>query len=273
MAYCPQCDRHFIHPDSLQQHLTHSLAHSRNRAGQQLRKLADDLHQSLTPASTFSQRETRYKEDYAQSGSDPRENYVGIEKKLVATVFSFACRCRASLPSVDEVMRRTKTILEKEVVLALMEAACRLNPPDNSPEGRKVRRQVERQRTERARRGEDALVDHLRRGPYRFIREQEQKENPSNSTCGQHTPDVLLIEPIILYGKPYKWIEYKHYFGFAKNPFIAAKEKRQVKRYLEHLGPGILVYEVGYVRGHLEMDGLRVLHVRDLAKELAIPRH
>ena len=38
----------------------------------------------------------------------------------------------------------------------------------------------------------------------------------------------------------------KALFGFPKNPFIAQKEKLQVKKYLEHLGLGIIVYEIGF---------------------------
>lgn len=273
MAYCVRCDRYFVRRDSLQQHLSSSSAHWSRTQGWGERP---GLHGDTLPASRSIITPQRLGEDSSLGETDktylstPRPEYVGVAKVVVKQVFSFVCRHRMSLPPVDEVIRRTDTPLATGVVLVLMEAACRLNPLDNSPEGKHTRLEWQRRRAERAQQAEDAFVGHLDRLLYPYLRETELKEQAaSQETTVRCTPDVLFDEPVMLHGRLCHWIEYKHYFGFPKNPFVAGKEKRQMQKYLACLGPGVVVYELGFQMGHLTTEGVRVFHIRDILDALA----
>ena len=157
-----------------------------------------------------------------ESGPDPITKYVGVEKDLVPQVFSYACRCKASIPHVDEVI---KTVLEKEVVLALMDAACRTLPPDNAPKGREFRLQRQRARAEKAQLAEDAFIRHLERLPVSFKREQEQKARAlAHGSTLRFNLYVCFTDPITLCGHPCKWIEDKHYSGFPRTHSSRSKE-------------------------------------------------
>lgn len=56
--------------------------------------------------------------------------YAGIPKAVVAPVFELACSVK---PSVDSMITQTKTQLDHDIVSALIEAAVRLSPFDNTP--------------------------------------------------------------------------------------------------------------------------------------------
>jgi hypothetical protein len=175
------------------------------------------------------------------------------------------------MPGVDEVVKRTKSTLDRVIILALMEAARRLNPPDSTPEGTERRRVEQQRRAARAQLFEDAFVEHFRQRGYRFLREVEQREQ-AKVTCSMSraTPDICFSSPVFLCGQLCYWVEYKHYFGFPKNPFVARKEKQQVQRYLTALGPGAIVFELGFQSGHLKRDGVGVFRAKEVLDDLTL---
>jgi hypothetical protein len=200
--------------------------------------------------------------------SSPQE-YVGIPKDLISPVFRFTCRWRANLPEVIEVVRQTKSTLDHSIILALMEAAQRLPPADNSLAGIESRRMQQRQRAEKAQISEDAFVEQFRRNNFCFLREREQRSQAgAQGFPPRATPDMRFPTPILLCGNLCHWIEYKHYFGFPKNPYLASKEKRQILKYLTEFGPGAVVFELGFQLGHLQMDRVYVFRAKDVIDSL-----
>ncbi|KFY17538.1 hypothetical protein V492_00597 [Pseudogymnoascus sp. VKM F-4246] len=80
--------------------------------------------------------------------------YLGLDRSVIAPVFAFAVRHRFQKPTVDLITRRTKTALDSAIVSALLAAALRMLPVDNTPQGVATRivRQAE------AKSAEDAFV-------------------------------------------------------------------------------------------------------------------
>ena len=58
------------------------------------------------------------------------------------------------------------------------------------------------------------------------------------------TPDFLLSKEYLLQGKKIHWIECKSYFG-ASIPILQEKLWKQTQRYVEHWGPGLVVFKHG----------------------------
>ena len=70
----------------------------------------------------------------------PVSPYPGVARTTVAPVFKMACHLRFMKPDVDMLLRRIDTQLDHGVISALIEAALRLLPPDETPEGKGERK-------------------------------------------------------------------------------------------------------------------------------------
>ena len=82
------------------------------------------------------------------------------------------------------------------------------------------------------------------------------------------TPDIRFDSPISVLGQLCWWLEFKNYFGFRKNPFVAVKDKKQFLRYATQIGPGAVVYKLGYETGHLNVDGVVALREKEVLQGL-----
>lgn len=119
----------------------------------------------------------------------------------------------------------TNSSLSTDIIRSIIEATTRLLPVDNTVDGITARRQRDRERAERARQTEDNFVGCFQQRGYRLMTESEQKEGAVAANRVLHaTPDIVFPEAVVVCGHPCLWIEYKHYFGFLKNPFMAVKE-------------------------------------------------
>lgn len=72
-----------------------------------------------------------------------------------------------------------------------------------------------------------------------LCREQEQ-------TYGRRviSPDILLLDPVIVNGTPIRWIDAKNYYG----AHIVSKRliAKQLESYVKEWGPGAIVFGMGY---------------------------
>lgn len=197
------------------------------------------------------------------------QEYKGIPNDLVAPVFRFVCRWRTCLPEAVEIARRTNSTLDHSIILALMEAAQRLNPADNSLAGTEWRQIQERKRAQKAQLSEDAFVEQFRRIQGDFLRESEQRSQArAKGLPPRATPDMKFSTPIMVCGHICNWIEYKDYFGFPKNPYVVSKEKHQIQKYLTEFGPGAILFELGFQCGHLKREGVTVCRAKDVIDSL-----
>jgi regulator of protease activity HflC (stomatin/prohibitin superfamily) len=67
-------------------------------------------------------------------------SYNGIPAAVIKPVFQTACRTRFANPTVEDLMRLTRTSLDSSIVSAMLEGVRRLLPPDNSLEGQGLRK-------------------------------------------------------------------------------------------------------------------------------------
>lgn len=179
--------------------------------------------------------------------------YIGIPRTMIAPVFKMACQLRFMQPNVDMILRRIDTQLDHGVISALIEAALRLLPPENTPEGRLEAKERIQQKMERARLHEMSFVDQTRNFGHQILAEDEQKKLQLRPT-----PDIRFLDPVLIHGHLCHWIEYKSYFGFKANPFIASKNKKQFEKYASELGSGAVVYKLGFEIDHIVVPGIRV---------------
>ncbi|CZT08652.1 uncharacterized protein RAG0_13652 [Rhynchosporium agropyri] len=168
--------------------------------------------------------------------------YSGIPRSIVESVYAVAKRLRFKPPTVGDVLRNSKFVLEDGIVAALISAAQRLLPVDNTEEGIAIRTQ----RHLEAKRTEENFCTQLLRSGHIFLRENQQLGKAV-------TPDVLFQESTLICGHLCFWLEYKDSFGFRSNPFVAASTKRQLLKYATQIGPGAVVYKQGYETGHLSI--------------------
>ena len=197
--------------------------------------------------------------------------YNGDPSQLVETVFKLACQVRRKQPTIDYLVARTKTRLDRQVVGALINAAERLNSLNQSPEEAQVFADKQRERSRLAQIAEDQFIEEFGKLGYQYSREAEQRANCQNGNTNMRaTPDILFQNPVIVYGHTCHWIEFKDYFGFPQNPFVAASEKRQVRKYIGQLGTGMLVYAAGYQTCHLQIAGLKVARAVEVVRSLTL---
>jgi hypothetical protein len=104
---------------------------------------------------------------------------------------------------------------------------------------------------ERAYLQEVAFVNQVRDLGYEIPTKKEQRKGQLRST-----PDIRFLEPILIDEHLCHWIECKTYFGFKSNPFIASKNKKQLKRYASEIGSGAVVYKLGFEIDHIVLAGI-----------------
>lgn len=150
--------------------------------------------------------------------------YSGIPRSIVESVYAVAYRLRYRQPTVGDVLRKSKFELEDGIVAALISAALRLLPVDNTVEGIAIRTEKHRIKEVEAKRAEDNFCTELLRSSHVFLREDQQLGNAV-------TLDVLFQKPTPICGHLCFWLEYKNYFGFRSNPFVVASNKKQLLRY------------------------------------------
>lgn len=197
--------------------------------------------------------------------------YEGDDPAAVNVAYRFVLRRRRAIPTVRRVMEMTRTNLSSEVVASLMAAAERLNSLTESPHDAMIRAEMQRRKSEIAQSHEDAFIEQLVHKGFSFTREKEQREDSSSlGLIRQGTPDVRFTNPVAVHGEVCGWIEFKDYFGFPNNPFIAQKEKRQLKKYVVTFGAGIVVYSCGFQQGYPKIDGVRVCRAAEFL-ECLIP--
>ena len=202
------------------------------------------------------------------NGSITRVNnggYIGIPKAVIAPVFEVALRLRSMEPTADSIITQTKTQLDHAIVSALIDAALRLEPPDNTTQGIQARMEKDRMKTDKAERAEQHFVAFFTRLGYRFLSEAQQKKGFKNVT-----PDILFAEPILLCGCLCRWLEFKNFFGFKANPFVASSNKKQLQKYAARLGQGAVVYKLGFETDHLNIEGVNVLREKEVLESLVM---
>lgn len=62
------------------------------------------------------------------------------------------------------------------------------------------------------------------------------------------TPDALFTSPVLINGKRAYWADFKAYCGIPI-PYLCSKTAEQAAKYNRAFGPGVMVYEHGYVAG------------------------
>jgi hypothetical protein len=112
-------------------------------------------------------------------------------------------------PDVNVLLSYIDTQLERMIISALIEAALRLLPPDDTPEGRLEAKEIMQLKMERANIQEIAFLNQVRDFGYQFLTEKEQRNGQLRST-----PDIRSVEPILIDGHLCHWIEFKNYIGF-----------------------------------------------------------
>ena len=181
----------------------------------------------------------------------------------MSPVYATAIKLRFKQPTVDDILRRTKTELERQIVSALISAALRLLPIDNTPYGIALRTEKHQVKAAEAKFAEDSFCVALSRCGLKYIRESQQQGETS-------TPDIRFENPTIICGHLCFWLEFKNYFGFRKNPFVASKNKKQFQRYATQIGPGAVVYKLGFETGHVDIDGVMTFREREVLRDLGI---
>lgn len=183
--------------------------------------------------------------------SDLTTPYIGISRKLITPVFRMARRLRFQNPDVDMLLRHVNTGLDRAIVEALIRAALRLLPHDGTPEGKIETQKLEMQKDKEARLAEGCFIDRMRKSGYQFLTETEQNELKLLPT-----PDVRFLQPVSIEGRLCHWIEYKNFFGFRDNPFLAKNTRKQLNKYVSCLGAGAVVYRLGFETDHILDTGI-----------------
>lgn len=226
---CDDCNRGFGSEDALQQHRSNSKAHSQQR----VKSLFLSYHSP--------------KPDKKRTEKDVRTQYNGISPSLIKPVYKLAVQLRRECPTVEDIVLVTGTRLESPIITALVNAAERLNSLSESREDAQRRAERQQQRSQLAQVAEDAFIEHFSRQGFNFATEVQQRQQAKH--LGQratHTPDMKFTSPVMICGLPCNWLEFKDYFGFPDNPFVSSSEKRQLKKYVLALGPGAVVYSLGF---------------------------
>ena len=93
---------------------------------------------------------------------------------------------------------------------------------------------------------EDILSFWLEKKEIQFVR-QKQLESEQKKEFGTAivTPDFLLLDSVFINGLPCHWIDCKAFYG-ANLQFSIKKTRKQMRRYVDHWGPGAIVYLQGF---------------------------
>ena len=180
--------------------------------------------------------------------------YYGVPKELITPVFKTACQLRFGNPTPKLVIGKTGTQLDYDIVSAIIEAALRLLPADNTPRGIQIRQEKEAEKASKAQLAESAFVNRLLDVDPLLLREGQQRmQIKAALDAGKHdtvrvTPDVRLSRPTIVCGIECAWVEFKNTFGFRSSPYVAKRNEDQLRRYATALGPDMVVFKLGYLR-------------------------
>ena len=118
---CVRCDRIFSSMPALQQHRRDSPAHTSSFD-------CEKCGESFDSEQELEQHSPAHVPVIPVS-------YIGIPRSAVSPVFATARRLRFREPTVDDILRRTKTELNNQIVSALIAAALRLLPVDDMLHG------------------------------------------------------------------------------------------------------------------------------------------
>lgn len=189
--------------------------------------------------------------------------YDGVPRDVVAPVYNMAVRLRFSRPKPERIISKTKTQLDYDIVSAIIEAALRVLPPDNTPEGIASRRTRDAEKARHADAAEKTFVESVLEIDTSLLNQSQQLTRYKATVDETGLVDTVKVTPDILFSKPTNvcgvlchWIEYKNTFGFRKSPFVAKKNKKQFQRYATALGSGMVVYKLGYETQHVQIDGV-----------------
>ena len=109
-------------------------------------------------------------------------------------------------------------------------------------------------------RREDKIADWLDKKDIKYFTENDLRAG----TVEGKTPDFLLLKPMDWHGDQYNWIESKASFG---DEYIHRKNHgKQVSKYVELYGQGILVYWYGYL-DVLKSRGYTIIDRREMGME------
>ncbi|KAK3670784.1 hypothetical protein LTR78_009356 [Recurvomyces mirabilis] len=170
-------------------------------------------------------------------------SYEGVPTALIKPVFRAACALRFLKPSIEDVIKRTRTTLDPQITARRAKMAAK---------------------AEQAKNAEENFLSRLRDAGHRFQDEGQQKQRIQAAidegvplSC-RLTPDVLFDTPTMIFGHKCHWAEYKNTFGFKSSPYVHSKNKTQFQRYVTQLGRGIVVYKLGYECGLITLPDLQI---------------
>ncbi|ETI26854.1 hypothetical protein G647_10300 [Cladophialophora carrionii CBS 160.54] len=149
-----------------------------------------------------------------------------------------------------------------------MSAAERVKSLQESVEEAQRRLELRRMRSQQALLAEDTFVERFASKGYLFTRESEQRMRAQ--LLGHptpQTPDMGFTSPVVICGQQCNWVEFKDYFGFPDNPFVARKEKKQLRKYLLAVGQGAVVHTIGFQCGYPNIEGVAVLRCERCSRD------
>lgn len=117
--------------------------------------------------------------DQNRNGNTEQSNDYGndgIPSDLVTPVFKIACRLRSPDLTAETVLIASKSRLHLSIIGAIIRAALRVLPVDNSPEGYLKRIERERLSAARAIENQDAFTECVARLGIKFYTEIEQRK-------------------------------------------------------------------------------------------------
>lgn len=274
MPKCYSCRRSFDSLYSLNQHLGASSRHANCDLCRQgfgsIRQFKNHYYESHA-SDLALQRHGQRRIVAASNASVPSPQlavvsasapYNGVPRELVMKVFRIACQLRSQEPTPELIIAESRTNLHHEIVSAILEAALRLLPPDNTPDGIQLRRDKAAEKARKAEEAESGFIHCLRKLDPRLLCEaQLQEQIRAAQDAGtldtvRLTPDALLSQTTLICGKLCAWVEYKNTFGFRSSPFVAGKNKAQYRKYALEFGPGMVVYKLGYENNHVQIEGV-----------------
>ena len=105
---------------------------------------------------------------------------------------------------------------------------------------------------------EEILCEHFENKGVRIRRQPEMvAEQSVEHGRPIRTPDLLLLDHVIINGQPIAWIDAKHFYGADVN-FQRKKTIKQMGRYIEEWGQGAIVFRHGFCSG-LKIPGVVLL--------------
>jgi len=113
---------------------------------------------------------------------------------------------------------------------------------------------------------EEALCEHFENKGVR-IRRQPEMVAEQTKIHGKpiRTPDLLLLDNVIVNGQPIAWVDAKHFYG-ADLKFQRKKTIKQMNRYIEEWGQGAIVFRHGF-SANLRIPGVILLDSSQLNLE------